>query len=148
MISHVFLDKWGYWVWCYISVEKRFRTYSSNVRVIFSCCFIVGKTRRTDQEPQYQPSWSPTCSGMDLPFSFSIPFFWCENTISGSASWQVLGSHLGPAMRVISVADPDPGSGAFLTPGSGIRNRFFPDPGSRIPDPKTIFLRAFRQFFW
>ncbi len=41
-----------------------------------------------------------------------------------------------------SVADPDPGSGAFLTPGSGIRNRFF-----RIPDPKTIFLRAFWQFF-
>ena len=36
-----------------------------------------------------------------------------------------------------SVADPDPGSGigAFLTPGSGIRNRFIPDPGSRIPDP-------------
>jgi hypothetical protein len=29
----------------------------------------------------------------------------------------------------------DPGSGAFLTPGSGIRNRFYPDPGSRIPDP-------------
>ncbi len=29
----------------------------------------------------------------------------------------------------------DPGSGAFLTPGSGIRNRFFPDPGSRIPNP-------------
>ncbi len=35
----------------------------------------------------------------------------------------------------VSVADP--GSGAFLTPGSGsgIRNRFIPDPGSRIPDP-------------
>jgi hypothetical protein len=31
-----------------------------------------------------------------------------------------------------SVADPDPGSGAFLTPGSRIRNRFFPDPGSQI----------------
>ena len=46
---------------------------------------------------------------------------------------------------LFSVADPDPGSGigCFLTPGSGIRNRFFPDPGSRIPDPKTIFLRAF-----
>jgi hypothetical protein len=28
------------------------------------------------------------------------------------------------------VADPDSGSGVFLTPGSGIRNRFFPDPGS------------------
>ncbi len=35
----------------------------------------------------------------------------------------------------ISVADPDPGSGAFLTPGSGIRNRIFPDLGSRIPNP-------------
>jgi hypothetical protein len=36
-----------------------------------------------------------------------------------------------------SVEDPGPGSGAFLTPGSGIRNRFFriPDPGFRIPDP-------------
>jgi hypothetical protein len=31
----------------------------------------------------------------------------------------------------LSVADPDPGSGAFLTPGSGIRNRVFPDPGSQ-----------------
>jgi hypothetical protein len=42
-----------------------------------------------------------------------------------------------------SVADPDPGSGDFfLTPGSGIRNGFIPDPGSRIPNPKLIFLRA------
>ncbi len=37
--------------------------------------------------------------------------------------------------KKISVADP--GSGAFLTPGSGIRNSFF-----RIPDPKPIYLRA------
>jgi hypothetical protein len=37
-----------------------------------------------------------------------------------------------------SVADPDPGSGAFLTPGFGIRNRFF-----RIPDPKPILLTIF-----
>jgi hypothetical protein len=29
----------------------------------------------------------------------------------------------------------DPGSGAFLPQGSGIRDEFFPDPGSRIPDP-------------
>jgi hypothetical protein len=34
-----------------------------------------------------------------------------------------------------SVADPDPESGAFMTPGSGIRNRFFPDLGSRISNP-------------
>ncbi len=44
-----------------------------------------------------------------------------------------------------SVADPDPGSGigCFLTPGSGIRNRFFPDPGSQDHIFKsflTIFL--------
>ncbi len=29
--------------------------------------------------------------------------------------------------RATSVAHLDPGSGAFLTPGSGIRNRIFPD---------------------
>ena len=44
----------------------------------------------------------------------------------------------------VSVADPDPGSGAFLTldpdPGSGIG--FFPDPESLIPDPNPIFFRA------
>jgi hypothetical protein len=32
-----------------------------------------------------------------------------------------------------SVADPDSGSVAFLTPGPGIQNGYFPDPGSRIP---------------
>jgi hypothetical protein len=36
-----------------------------------------------------------------------------------------------------SVVDLDPGSGAFLPQGYGIRIRddFFPDPGSRISDP-------------
>ncbi len=40
-----------------------------------------------------------------------------------------------------SVVDPDPGIGAFLTPGpgSGIRYRVITDPGSWIPDPKPIF---------
>ncbi len=49
-----------------------------------------------------------------------------------------------------SVADPDPGSGAFLTPGSGIRNRFFPDPGSRIPDPgsQTHTFESLVTIFW
>jgi hypothetical protein len=51
-----------------------------------------------------------------------------------------------------SVADPDPGSGAFLTPGSGIRNGFFPDPGSRISDPgsrmpRPYFEELFDNFF-
>jgi hypothetical protein len=42
-----------------------------------------------------------------------------------------------------SVADPDPGSGAFLTldPGSGIV--FFPDPGSL-----THILESFVTIFW
>jgi hypothetical protein len=49
-----------------------------------------------------------------------------------------------------SVADPDPGSGAFLTPGSGIRNRFFPDLGSRIRNTvfyKLYLLLCFNSFF-
>jgi hypothetical protein len=50
---------------------------------------------------------------------------------------------------VLRIRIRDPESSAFLTPGSGIRNRFFPDPGSRIPDlgsripdPKPILLRV------
>jgi hypothetical protein len=39
-----------------------------------------------------------------------------------------------------SVADPDPGSSAFLPPGSGIRDEFFPDPGSG-PFFDEIFLQ-------
>ena len=38
-----------------------------------------------------------------------------------------------------------PGSGAFLIPGSGIRNGFFPDLGSRIPRP--YFEELFDNFF-
>jgi hypothetical protein len=46
-----------------------------------------------------------------------------------------------------SVADPDPGSGAFLTPGSGIRNRF---SGSRISDPEsqTHTFESLVTIFW
>ncbi len=40
----------------------------------------------------------------------------------------------------VSVADPDPGFGGFLTPGSGIRNRFFPDPGSHIFESLVTIL--------
>jgi hypothetical protein len=44
--------------------------------------------------------------------------------------------------KMSSFVDPDPGSRAFLTPVSRMRNMFFPDPGSRIPDSGSIFLRA------
>ncbi len=33
-----------------------------------------------------------------------------------------------------SIADPDPGSGVFLTPGSRIWNKVFPDLESWIPN--------------
>jgi hypothetical protein len=36
-----------------------------------------------------------------------------------------------------------PGSGAFLTPGSGIRNKFFPDPGSQ-----THIFEGLVTIFW
>jgi hypothetical protein len=39
-----------------------------------------------------------------------------------------------------SVADPDPGSGAFLPQGSGMI--FFPDPGS-LPRPKVNISSRF-----
>ncbi len=42
-----------------------------------------------------------------------------------------------------SVADPDPGSGAY----SGIRNRFFSDPSSRISGPGTTPATG-AIFFW
>jgi hypothetical protein len=76
---------------------------------------------------------------MLLPSGEGLPVSWFRIHIRTYISL------IRPPFKCISssVADTDPGSGAFLTPGSGIRNRFFPDPGSRIPDPKTIFLRAF-----
>jgi hypothetical protein len=46
-----------------------------------------------------------------------------------------------------SVADPDPGSGAFLTPGSGIGFFQIPDSGSRIPDPKPHIFESIFNFF-
>jgi hypothetical protein len=50
---------------------------------------------------------------------------------------------LGVVLGLISVADLDPGSGAFLPPGSGIRiwDEFFPDPGSKGYVFGEIFLR-------
>jgi hypothetical protein len=43
-------------------------------------------------------------------------------------------THFEKKITTPGVADPDPGSGAFLPQGSGNRNEFFPDPGSRIPN--------------
>ncbi len=45
-----------------------------------------------------------------------------------------------------SVADPDPGSDTFLTPGSGVRSKFF----FRIPDlgSHTHFFASLVTIFW
>ena len=45
--------------------------------------------------------------------------------------------YLSPDVVSISVADPDPGSGAFLNPGSGIRNG---QPGSYFRELRNIFF--------
>jgi hypothetical protein len=51
---------------------------------------------------------------------------------------------------VLRIRIRDPGSGAFLTPGSGIRNRAFPDPGSRISDPgsQTHIFESLVTIVW
>jgi hypothetical protein len=48
-----------------------------------------------------------------------------------------------------SVADPDPGSGAFLTPGSGVGKKSDPDPASRsgMNNPDHISERL-ETIFW
>ncbi len=50
---------------------------------------------------------------------------------SGQTDEQILAISKKGYPLQISVADPDPGFDAFLTPGSGIRNMFFPYPGSQ-----------------
>ncbi len=47
---------------------------------------------------------------------------------------------------VLRIRIRDLGSGCFFDPW--IRNRFLPDPGSKIPDPKPIFMRALLTTFW
>ncbi len=44
---------------------------------------------------------------------------------------------------VLRIRIRDPGSDAFLTPGPGIRNRFFPDPGSQ-----THIFESLVTIFW
>jgi len=44
-----------------------------------------------------------------------------------------------------SVADP--GSGAFLTTGSGILNRFFPDPGSQTHIFESLVTFLGKKFY-
>jgi len=41
---------------------------------------------------------------------------------------------------VLRIRIRDPESCAFLTPGSGIRDEFFPDPKSRISDPGSKYI--------
>jgi hypothetical protein len=54
---------------------------------------------------------------------------------SGSGSTALIESG-SETLGIISVADPDPGSGAFLT------------HGSRISDPKPIFFESLVTIFW
>ncbi len=49
-----------------------------------------------------------------------------------------LSAHAQPAMVETGVADPDPGAGAFLTPGSGMEKIQIQGPGSS----RILFLRT------
>ncbi len=60
--------------------------------------------------------------------------------LSTASSTRSAGCTVSPSISSSSVADP--GSGGFLTPRSGIRNRFIQGPGSLIPASKLILLRA------
>jgi hypothetical protein len=47
----------------------------------------------------------------------------------------------------VSVADPDPGSGAFLTPGSGMGRKSASGLGIRDEQPGSYFLELINHFF-
>jgi hypothetical protein len=47
----------------------------------------------------------------------------------------------------ISFADPDPGSGGFLTPGSGMGKNQDPDPGSWM-NMQDNFSESLETLFW
>jgi hypothetical protein len=95
--------------------------------------------RSKDPNISYKSDPDPWIRNSELRIWFQIK----EADEIPSRSTESGSEHCSPVMSTSSVADPDPGSGAFLTPGSGIRNRIFPVPGSRIPDPKPIYLRAY-----
>jgi hypothetical protein len=68
-----------------------------------------------------------------------------DDTLRCSAILQylTLSAQIHTVYYFCSVADPDPGYGAFLTPGSRIRNWFFPDPGSQ-----TYIFESLVTIFW
>ncbi len=133
--------------------KKKYLWISKNIKKIFSFTSLKSMKKESDPDPLAQTNGS---GDPDQHHNVTVtdPRHWCRG------HWPVRGAPRPWARRPAarsrplppqlcntaqvwtSVADPDPGSGAFLTTGSGIRNRIIPDPGSRIPDPKPIFLRA------
>ncbi len=53
----------------------------------------------------------------------------------------------GRCYTVSSVADPYPGSGAFLTPGSGMDRKSASGSGIRDEQPESYFLELRNHFF-
>jgi hypothetical protein len=74
------------------------------------------------------------CVNKIRPASLPVPVFYTYNFPSQNMQYLKRRGLSVLKQAAGSVADPDPGSGAFLPQGSGIRIRddFFPDLGSRI----------------
>ncbi len=68
------------------------------------------------------------CQILDPPY-FSLPTTFLTTWYGTKRYQKKLPTNLDRKLKQTNVADP--GSGAFLTPGSGIRNRFYLDPGSQ-----------------
>ncbi len=99
----------------------------------FCISIICSRIRRHFRESRWL-QWRLPIDDVCISGVFAI-----GDRIAGVNIWELTKSFNTVPVKWIplcSVADPNPGSGAFLTPGSGsgIRNRFYPDPGS-IPNP-------------
>jgi hypothetical protein len=106
--------------------SKVFQVYNSHWRMLrmlkneYTLCWAYAEwlSLYAAAEMLYFFNFEPTHAEVHLPDA--------ESTQSDKKNFKCHG-YCNPLLRI-----PDPGSGAFLTPGSGIRNRFFRIPGKKF----------------
>ncbi len=150
--------------------KRSLRSHQTVEIKVFSIFFIVGgRIRiqiRTNNYGYGSGSWRPrngtlVCgvwtkkAGWVIVLALHNQKCWNEpGCASGPEQQRYRGLQLGggshhhalPDHQVSTTYNQCCGSGSgircLFDPWTRIRNRFFPDPGSRIPDPKPILLRA------